>query len=103
MIHTSEPWITDNEIVMDDDGIPCILIYGPDGPGNGRVAMAYAECGNEQELKGNANLITVAPELKKVCQALVQADDETYTLESFYLWLEDRHFIDLARKLIANL
>ena len=62
MKHTKEPWIIDPEgIKPDNDGIATIVIFCPDGPYHGRTAMAYAECGREDELESNAHLIAEAP------------------------------------------
>ena len=49
--------------VTDDEGTSTVFVFGPAGAGYGRVAMAYAECGREDELIPNVNLIAAAPEL----------------------------------------
>ncbi len=68
MSHTPGPWKIDNHPVMDDDGIPVICIWGPDGEGFGRVGMAYAECGYEDDLLDNALAQAAAPELLEACE-----------------------------------
>jgi len=71
MKHTPAPWISDEQQAPDDDGIATIAIFGPDGPGMGRTASAYAEIGRRSELKPNARLIAAAPELLGACKAIV--------------------------------
>ena len=55
------PWERDDLAWKDTEGVQHIAIFGPDGPGHGRVAQAYAECGND--LLFTAALIEQAPNL----------------------------------------
>ena len=73
MTHTPGPWIAENGYVPDWDDVKTVLISGPDGPGYGRVAQVYAECGRESELLPNARLIAAAPELLEALQALTES------------------------------
>jgi len=33
----------DNIVIKDDEGTPCVVIWGPDGPGMGRALVYYGE------------------------------------------------------------
>jgi hypothetical protein len=65
---TKGPWIAGKEIQLDDDGIQTVPIFGPEGPGWGRVGTAYAEIGRDDELWPNARLQAAAPELLNACE-----------------------------------
>ena len=74
MMHTKGPWTIDrNGKLTDFDGIPTIFIFGADGQGYGRVAMAYAESGRVDELEPNARLIAAAPELLEAMERVASA------------------------------
>ena len=73
--YTPNPWIADEFILQDDDGILTIFIWGPEGEGYGRVGQAYAECGHEDELRPNAILQAAAPELLEALEAFVREHD----------------------------
>jgi hypothetical protein len=67
---TSGPWIRDiQSFVEEESESPYIIIFGPDGPGWGRVAMVFAEMGREDELEPNATLIAASPALLRVYEA----------------------------------
>lgn len=71
------PWKVDkNGALEDSEGIKSVCIFGEEGDGFGRVAMAYAEVGREEELLPNAHLIAAAPDMHDA-------------LESFILTVED--------------
>ena len=79
MTHTPRPWTIDPQgIVYDEDSIPIIIVFGPMGPGHGRVAMVYAEYGREEELFPNAHIITAAPELLKELKEAVEYFEADY-------------------------
>ncbi len=75
--HTEGPWIAGKEIQLDDDGIQTVPIFGPEGPGFGRVGTAYAEIGRDNELWPNARLQAAATELYEKGRELLLAL-ETY-------------------------
>ena len=60
--HTPGPWIVDENYLRDNDNELCVCVFGPEGQGYGRVAMAYGECGCIEEVMPNARLIAAAPE-----------------------------------------
>ena len=99
MTHTPGPWIVVNEIQMDDDAISTIPIFGPDGPGYGRVGTAYAEIGRDEELWPNALLQATAPELLAILRTLTDHASETYP--HFESERGQREIAD-ARKAIAK-
>ena len=68
---TPAPWIYDEHIHNDCESIECIPIYGPNGEGTGRVAQAYAECGREDELRGNAQLIAAVHDLLELAHQII--------------------------------
>lgn len=70
MTHTPGPWIADLITIVDEDGIKCVQIYGPEGQGHGRVAQVYAECGWPEELGHNVQLIAAAPDMFAELQKL---------------------------------
>ena len=64
---TSGPWKKDTQSFVEENSeSPYIVIFGPDGPGFGRVAMVFAELGREDELEPNATLVAASPALLKV-------------------------------------
>lgn len=64
---TSGPWEKDTQSFVEENSeSPYIVIFGPDGPGFGRVAMVFAELGREDELEPNATLVAASPALLKV-------------------------------------
>ncbi len=68
--HTLAPWERDFRSYKEDNSeSPYIVIFGPDGPGFGRVAMVFAELGREDELEPNAILVAASPALLKVYEA----------------------------------
>ena len=67
-MHTKGPWVVVKEPQLDDGGISTVPIFGPEGPGYGRVGTAYAEIGREGELWPNALLQAAAPELLAACK-----------------------------------
>jgi len=71
--HSAGPWRVVKEIQLDDDGISTVPIFGPEGPGYGRVGTAYAEIGRDDELWPNARLIALAPELLEALKATLGA------------------------------
>lgn len=69
MNNTPAPWIRDTHPILlyeENSESQYIVIFGPDGPGWGRVAMVFAELGREDELEPNAILIAASPALLKV-------------------------------------
>ena len=75
--HTPGPWKADPNRIFDYEGIFTVFIWGPNGDGFGRVAMTYAEYGNEDELMPNAYLIAAAPDLLEAAQRLLNLEDES--------------------------
>jgi len=71
MNHTPKPWVLDEHVTSDSEGEICIVVFCPDGPGYGRVAQVYAECGRNTELKPNGRLIAAAPELLEALESLL--------------------------------
>lgn len=67
---TAGPWERDTQSFVEENSeSPYIVIFGPDGPGFGRVAMVFAELGREDELEPNAILVASSPALLKVYEA----------------------------------
>jgi len=95
---TAGPWMVDEKEWADDDGIASIVVFGPDGPGRGRVAMAYAELGRESELRPNADLIASAPDMRMglslIRMAVKQYHDDLISTED--LLDEIAYGIDMA-------
>jgi len=69
MTHT--PWILEEEMCVDEDGIYCMFIYGPEGIGFGRIATVYGDNCDREELRANARLIAAAPRLLLAVQGLL--------------------------------
>ncbi len=72
MFPTVGPWEKDTQSFVEEESeSPYIVIFGPDGPGHGRVAMVFAELGREDELEPNAIVIAAVPELLGVYDAAI--------------------------------
>ena len=71
MTHTPGPWIKDEKVISDSEGEITMIVFCPDGPGYGRVAQVYAECGRNTELLPNARLIAAAPELLEALEVAI--------------------------------
>lgn len=88
-MHTPGPWEVDWN---DEDNIPVFLfenddpvicIWGPDGQGYGRVAMAYAETGNAIP---NARLIAAAPDLLEALEQIATSPHQDYSTNEHSLY-----------------
>jgi hypothetical protein len=67
---TKGPWEKDDLVFQDADGIPALMIWGPEGQGAGRVAQVYGETGFpvNENIEANADLIAEAPNLLRACE-----------------------------------
>ncbi len=49
--------VDENGPMKDDAGVECIVIWGPDGEGNGRAAIVYDEVADELTLAERAQAV----------------------------------------------
>ena len=87
MKHTKGPWVLSPDGIIEDVDGNYVVIFCPEGPYYGRVAMVYAECGRDCELVPNARLIAAAPDLLEALEEIVElmdaVNDGQYAIDSF--------------------
>lgn len=73
--HTPEWSIDANGPIKDQEGVECLVIWGPEGEGFGRVAMIYDEVVDGRGMLEKARLITQAPALLEALEDLAEQYD----------------------------
>lgn len=105
---TPRPWSVDENILMDGETTKTVMIWGHEGPGYGRAAMAYAEHGDDsnEAVLANAELIVTAVNaheqlveaLQKAVRELRAVDEDAQADDYADLIEEASAALELAQK-----